>query len=78
VVASSSGALPETLGSAGVVVPEEDVGALAEALQRLHDSPAELERLGTAGRRRLMEQFTDAALATRTLEFWNEVLGATG
>jgi glycosyltransferase involved in cell wall biosynthesis len=59
------------------VVPEEDVGALADALQRLHDQPEEVRRLGAAGRRRAMETYTDAAIAERTLAFWNELLRAT-
>jgi len=77
VVASAAGALPETLDDAGIVVPEEDVSALAEALQRLHDAPGEYVRLGAAGRRRVMDEYTDAALAEKTLSFWREVLRAT-
>jgi glycosyltransferase involved in cell wall biosynthesis len=77
VVGSAAGAIPESLGDAGIVVPEEDVGALADALQRLHDQPDEVRRLGAAGRRRAMETYTDAAIAERTLAFWNELLRAT-
>jgi glycosyltransferase involved in cell wall biosynthesis len=77
VVASAAGALPETLGDAGIIVPEEDVSALAVALQRLHDTPGECARLGAAGRRRVMDEYTDAAVADKTLRFWREVLRAT-
>jgi glycosyltransferase involved in cell wall biosynthesis len=77
VVGSAAGAIPESLGDAGVVVPEEDVGALAGTLQRLHDEPEEVRRLGAAGRRRVMEGFTDAAIAQRTLAFWHDLLRAT-
>jgi len=77
VVASASGALPGTVGDAGIVVPEEDVPALTEALQRLHDSPAEHLRLGSAGRRRVMDEFTDAAIAQKTVQFWRELTNAT-
>ena len=77
VVGSAAGAVPETLGDAGIVVPEEDVGALSETLQRLHDDPAEHQRLGAAGRRRVMDRFTDAAIAERTLGFWRDLLRAT-
>jgi glycosyltransferase involved in cell wall biosynthesis len=76
VVGSATGAIPETLGDAGLVIPEEDVAALAEALQRLHDDRAEVERLGAAGRRRVMDGYTDAAIADRTLAFWREVTRA--
>jgi glycosyltransferase involved in cell wall biosynthesis len=77
VVGSKAGAIPETLGDAGVVVPEEDVTTLSETLQRLHDDPAEHQRLGAAGRRRVMDTFTDAAIAQRTLAFWTDLLRAT-
>jgi glycosyltransferase involved in cell wall biosynthesis len=77
VVASAAGALPEIVGSAGLVVPEEDVIALAEALQRLHDDPVERERLSAAGRRWVMSEYTDAAIAGKTLRFWTESVAAT-
>jgi glycosyltransferase involved in cell wall biosynthesis len=78
VVASDSGALPAAVGGGGVIVPEEDVTALGATLQRLHDEPAERVRLGTLGRQRIMAEFTDVAVADRTLRFWRTVLGATG
>ena len=77
VIGSTGGALPETIAEAGLVLPEEDVGALADALQRLHDDPAEVQRLGLAGRRRVMDLYTDTAVAERTLAFWRELLHAT-
>ncbi|MFL5516843.1 MAG: glycosyltransferase, partial [Gemmatimonadales bacterium] len=61
----------------GIVVPEEDVPALAATLQQLHDDPAECSRLGAAGRRRVMDQYSDAAVADQTLRFWREILHAT-
>ncbi len=78
VVASASGALPEIVGPGGTSVAEEDVTALTAALQRLHDEPAERERLGAAGRRRVMDQFSDGAVAAGTLRFWTEITSATG
>jgi glycosyltransferase involved in cell wall biosynthesis len=77
VVGSAAGAIPETIGNSGLVVPEEDVGALADVLQRLHDDPAEHQRLGAAGRRRVMDAYTDAAIAERTLAFWRDLIRAT-
>jgi len=77
VVGSAAGAIPETLGDAGIVVPEEDVETLTETLQRLHDDPAEHQRLGAAGRRRVMDAYTDAAIAERTLRFWRDLVRAT-
>ena len=78
VVASDSGALPAAVGPGGIIVPEEDVAALATSLQRLHDDPADRIRLGTLGRQRVMDEFTDQAVAGRTLRFWREAVGASG
>jgi glycosyltransferase involved in cell wall biosynthesis len=76
VVTSTAGALPETVGQAGIVVPEDDVEAIAEALQRLHDNPAERERLAAEGRRRVMGEYTDTAVAEKTLRFWRDIIAA--
>jgi glycosyltransferase involved in cell wall biosynthesis len=78
IVASASGALPEIVGGGGTIVAEEDVAALTAALQHFHDEPAERARLGAAGRRRIMDDFTDSAIAEKTLAFWREATHATG
>jgi len=76
VVASTAGALPETVGQAGLIVPEENVDAIADALQRLHDDPAERERLAGEGRRRVLSEYTDTAVAEKTLRFWRDAIAA--
>jgi glycosyltransferase involved in cell wall biosynthesis len=73
VVASDSGALPDVVGDAGRIVPEEDVPSLAGALQDLYADRAACERLGAAGRRRVMDEFTDDAIARKTLAFWRSL-----
>jgi glycosyltransferase involved in cell wall biosynthesis len=78
VVGTDSGALPEIVGEAGRIVPEEDVAALASALQELYADRSECERLGAAGRRRIMDEFSDGAIAGKTLSFWRRLAGATG
>lgn len=75
VVASDSGALPELVDTAGLVVPEDDVPALTAALQHLADAPRERARLGKEARLRVMTEYVDNAVARRTLEFWERVLG---
>jgi glycosyltransferase involved in cell wall biosynthesis len=78
VIASDSGALPEIVGDSGRIVREEDVPALTNALQELYADRAECERLGAAGRRRVMEEFSDEAVATKTLAFWRKLTPASG
>jgi glycosyltransferase involved in cell wall biosynthesis len=58
VVVSSSGGLPSVVGDAGIVVPEGDVPALAQALERLIASPAERASLGERARARVRARFT--------------------
>jgi glycosyltransferase involved in cell wall biosynthesis len=76
VITTDSGALPAAVGPGGLTVPEEDVAALAAALQRLHDEPAERIRLGSLGRQRVMDQYADSAVAGRTLQFWGSAIDA--
>jgi glycosyltransferase involved in cell wall biosynthesis len=78
VVASDSGALPEIVGDTGKIVPEEDVPALAAALEELSADRSETERLGVAGRKRIMDQFSDSAIAGKTLAFWRSLVPASG
>jgi glycosyltransferase involved in cell wall biosynthesis len=77
VIASASGVLPELVGDAGRIVPEEDVPALAAELAELYSNRYECERLGAAGRHRVLEHFSDDAIAARTLTFWRTLTTAT-
>jgi glycosyltransferase involved in cell wall biosynthesis len=58
VIGSSSGSIPEVVGSAGMIVPEGDSKALAEALEKLAGDAALRTRLGAAGRARVLGHFT--------------------
>jgi glycosyltransferase involved in cell wall biosynthesis len=73
VIGSDSGVIPEVIGDAGVVVPAGDAGALAAALGRL--AAAAVRRpLVQAGRARVMQRFSDDAVAEATIRFWGEIL----
>lgn len=63
VVGSSSAAIPDVIGDAGIVYPEGDIVALAAALRRLADDPALRDDLGRRGRERVLAHFTQAAIA---------------
>jgi glycosyltransferase involved in cell wall biosynthesis len=77
VVGTDSGALRELVGHGGRIVPEEDVPSLTTVLQELYADRSLCERLGAAGRRRVMEEFSDAALAGKMLAFWRTLIPAT-
>lgn len=69
VVAADQGALPDVVGQAGVLFPAGDADALADALDRLIDSPEQRARMRDAG----LEQsraFTWTHTAARTREAW--------
>jgi glycosyltransferase involved in cell wall biosynthesis len=72
VVGTRAGAIPDTVpAGAGVLVPSDDVGALAAVLRHLIGSPSERERLA-AGARAVAAKFPSwqdsAALFARVLE----------
>lgn len=60
VVATAVGGNPEAVveGVTGLLVPPGDVGALASAVERLLKDAAARSRFGTAGRARVLEQFS--------------------
>ncbi len=73
VVGSDSGEIPHVIGAAGVVVPEGDAPALRDALRRLLALPAPRLALAEAGRRRVMEHFTQGAIAQRSVQVYRDI-----
>jgi glycosyltransferase involved in cell wall biosynthesis len=72
VISTLTGGLPELLeGGAGLLVPPADVGALAEALERVLGSAALREELARAGWRRVAEGFDIAAIAPELASRFN-------
>jgi glycosyltransferase involved in cell wall biosynthesis len=73
-VASRVGGLAEVVvdGETGLLVPPEDPAALAGALGRLAADPALRARLGSAGRARVLDQYTSAKMAEGTLACYGE------
>ncbi|WAU86211.1 glycosyltransferase family 4 protein [Streptomyces sp. Qhu-G9] len=76
-VATTGGAIPEVTGPDGeacLAVPPGDAGALAAALSRLLGDAGLRERLGSAGRRRVLERFTWARAAEGTAARYREAI----
>jgi starch synthase len=82
VVGSRVGGIPEIVvdGETGYLVeyleedPEAFAQALADRIGRLLDDPALAERMGKAGRRRVLELFTWPVIAERTYQLYNSLL----
>ena len=77
VVATTGGALPEVVGvsgETGLLVEPNNPDALVEAIGRLLDDAALRERLGAAGRERVIERFTWQVTAKGTAACYEAIL----
>lgn len=76
VVGSDSGEIPGTIGDAGVVVREGDPVALARALDDLLTNDEKRLALGRRARRRVLEHYTQAAVAADSYALYRSLLPA--
>jgi glycosyltransferase involved in cell wall biosynthesis len=77
VVATTGGALPEVVGvngETGLLVEPNNPDALVEAIGRLLDDAALRQRLGVAGRERVIERFTWQVTAKGTAACYDAIL----
>ena len=65
-------------GTTGLEVPLRDVGALAQALETLSHNAALRRRLGQAGQRRVIEQFSQTQMAQRHIALYRRILEGPG
>jgi glycosyltransferase involved in cell wall biosynthesis len=74
VVGSSSGAIPEVIGDAGLVVPEGDPGALARALERVLTEPDLRTTLVNRGRQRVRRHYAWPVVADQTVDLFRSAI----
>lgn len=74
VIGSTCGAIPEVIDAAGLVFPEGDANALAQALRKLLADPELRTRLARDGRRRAEQHYTWERVAEQTYELYRNVL----
>ena len=74
VVGSDSGEIPNVIGDAGLVFPEGDAVGLADAMRSLAVDADALRATQRAGRRRVMEHFTQVQVAHQTWQLYRRVL----
>jgi glycosyltransferase involved in cell wall biosynthesis len=76
VIGSDSGEIPHVIGDAGLIFAEGDAKKLGECLLQLMRGDELRQRLGEAGRRRVLRCFTQAQVATRTVAVYRELAAA--
>lgn len=76
VIASAVGGVPEVVGDQALLVPADDVNALADALHRLHEDALRRQRMGAALHQRWQERFSPPMFAQRLRAYTRDVTGA--
>ena len=76
IVGSDSGAIPEVIGSAGLIVPEGDASALPRAVRSAIFDEAMRNRLRQRGLERAERELSVAVMSARLLSFYGRVLEA--
>lgn len=74
VIGSSSGAIPEVIGDAGLVVPERDPPALAEAIRRVLADASLRQTLVERGRARVQARFAWPVVAEQTADLFRAAI----
>lgn len=75
-VGSNSGEISHVIGGEGLVFPEDDVKALADLLQKLHDEPGFRSRLSSLGRQKVVKEYGWSAFAEKTHEIYERAMVA--
>lgn len=74
VVGSDSGEIPNVIGDAGLIFPEEDVAALHEYLLRMMTDETARRSLSEAGRQRVLANYTQKQVAAQTVAVYRQML----
>ena len=78
IVGTTCGAIPEVIDDAGIIVPENDADALAEALRRVLADEVLRQRQARAGRVRADQHYSWNMVAEKTYELFRQVLRTNG
>lgn len=73
VIGSDSGEIPHVIGDAGLIFREEDVAGLQAHLQLLQKDEALREAFGRKGRQRVVQQYTQDQIASKTLAVYRSL-----
>lgn len=76
VVGSSCGEIPNVIGQAGLIFPENDAAALASHLQQLIDQPDLRTTLALAARQRVLDHFTMQQIGQATVSVYRQLMAS--
>ena len=74
VIATTGGSLPEVVGDAGLIVPHSNPPALANAIGTILDDKDLRDRLGHAGRQRILDNFKWERAAREVTEIYRQTI----
>jgi glycosyltransferase involved in cell wall biosynthesis len=77
VIGSTCGAIPEVIADAGLVFPEGDSQALADAIRRMLSDAGLRERCAMLGKTRVEENYSWDVVARKTFALFTQVLSGT-
>jgi glycosyltransferase involved in cell wall biosynthesis len=60
----------------GLLVPPRDAKSLADAVRECYERPGERARMGRAGRDKVLREFDERIVFTKTLQVYRELLTA--
>lgn len=72
IITTDSGAIPEVVGNAGIVLPQNNPDALANSLNRLSGNKTLRSKLGTIGRERVLKHYDSRQFAGKILDLYEE------
>jgi glycosyltransferase involved in cell wall biosynthesis len=74
VIGSDCGEIPNVIGDAGLVFPENDAAALRACLTKLMRDPSLWSNLARRGRERVIDHFTQKKIAAKTVAVYRQLV----
>lgn len=74
VIASRVGGIPDVIGEAGILTPEEDIDGMSNAMNQLLSDPSLRRELGNAARVRAIRFFSTLAVSEKLAEIYHRTL----
>jgi len=74
VIGSSSGAIPEVIGEAGLIFKEGDAGDLVSKISLYYQDPSLLQDKARMGYQRVQEKYSFKAVAEKTYQLYKQIL----